>query len=536
MKKILLLTTTLILNISLLKAISPAIVIEPKTQGSSISFKLSAKVDNSNISIDWGDGNIENYILGIQNTTFSGESLGTEIKIYGSLIAEFRILQIPLKRVNFEDNSGINNVQIVYCQLDSLGLGNNSDLDSVVVPGNNLHTLKVDGNTSLVHLEFSSNSISKINLSLLTKLENLIANTNNLSSIDLSHNNLIKEIDLQYNLLNSIDLSNLIHLKVIHLYQNNLEKIDVTKNTLLTDLVCSYNSLSSIDVSNNPLLIGLGLGSNNLETVDVSNNPELTYLNCRNNKLYQINLSNNKKLQTLYLSGNQIYDIDLSEQIDLQELDLADNLLNYIEFTNNTKLWSINLTNNIFRIALLPLPQAGWSDYQYMPQQKIKLAYKQYVLNDMIDLRSEFSRNGNKSVYTWKNDKGTTLLPNVDYSESSGIFSFIKLQEDSVYCEITNSLLPNFVLETSKFKVITETSIETLNKASFALYPNPFDDRLIIKSEVPINKVEVYTSLGMKVLEYNPKSSFEIELTLQNLKSGLYLMNINGEFKSVLKK
>jgi hypothetical protein len=40
--------------------------------------------------------------------------------------------------------------------------------------------------------------------------------------------------------------------------------------------------------------------------------------------------------------------------------------------------------------------------YFYNPQRKIGLAYREYKTFDMIDLRSEVSRDGVNSVFTWK--------------------------------------------------------------------------------------------------------------------------------------
>lgn len=535
MKTILLAAVVTIMNFSLLKAISPAIVIEPKNEGRSISFKLSAKVDNTNITIDWGKGVTENFIIGTKDTLFTGESQETEIKIYGSSIARFKIEQLPLKRVNFADNSGIKNVQIVNCQIDSLGLINNNNLDTLIVNSNNLQTLNIDGDTSLVHLEFSGNSISKVDLLSLKKLQTLAANTNTLSSIDLSQNNLLEHVDLQYNIIDSINFSNLKNLKVVHLLENKIKEIDVSNNPLLTDLVCSYNLISSVDLSHNPLLVGIGLGSNNLDKLDVTKNPEITYLNVNNNKLKNIDLSKNTKLQWLRLSGNNLLSIDVTAISELQQLELADNRLWYINLNNNPKLWRIDITNNDLRIKYVPVQKTGWSEYLYQPQLKIILAYREYNTYDMIDLSSEVSRDGISSVFTWKNTNGKTLVKNEDYAESTGMFSFIKEQNDSVYCEITNSLFPNLILETSKFKVVSTTGIKTIPKINFTLYPNPFTDYVLIKSEEPINKVEVYNSLGLKLLECSVNSLYEFKLQLGNYKSGLYLIKVNRTFKSVLK-
>ncbi|MFZ5941169.1 MAG: leucine-rich repeat domain-containing protein [Bacteroidota bacterium] len=535
MKVVLLFFSIIILNLNLLKAVSPAIILEFKSQGGSISFDLIGK-SNTNITIDWGDGVTEDRNLSTQYETFTGTVQASEVKIYGGSIAGFKIFEMPLNKAVFAEYYGFRYISINNCQLDSLYLINNNELDTLFVNSNNLKFLNLEGNTSLVHLEFLSNSISSIDLGSLEKLEFLGANTNNLSCIDLSKNNLLTQIDLQYNILDSINVSNLNNLQVLALYQNQLKELDVSNNPLLTNLVCSYNLLSSVDVSKNPLLIGLGLGFNNLEELDVTKNTELTYLNVSYNKLNkEIDLSKNVKLQNLRLSGNRLPSIDLSAQSELMQLELADNLLWWIDLNSNPKLGSIDITNNDLRISYLPVPKTGWWEYYYNPQRKIEFAYKEYNTYDELDLRSEVSRDGVSSVFTWKSINGATLAPDVDYAESNGMFSFLKGQADSVYCEITNSLFPDLVLETSKFKVTGSTGTIEYRESDITISPNPFSDYLNIKSEKPIRKIEVYNYSGIKLMEYSANSQFEIEIPIVELESGFFLINVDGKFQTAVK-
>ena len=535
MKNFFLLFAMIILNCHFLTAVSPVIKLEPKNKVTAISFDLIAK-NNTTISIDWGDGNIENFDLGTNYVTFTGSEFASEIKIYGNSIAGFKILQVPLAKAIFADNYGFKEVSIIHCQLDSLYLINNDELETLYVNYNNLKSLNLEGNSSLIHLEFLSNSISVIDLSPLEKLKFLGANNNNIRRIDFSRNKLLATVDLQYNVLEEIQVDNLINLKALLLYENQLKEIDVSNNPLLTDLVCSYNLLSSIDVSHNPLLIGLGLGSNNLVDLDVTNNTNLTYLNLSNNKLTKkIDLSKNTKLQHLRLSDNKIPSINLTALTDLQQLELANNRLWWIDLNSNAKLWYVDLTQNDFRVNYLPVPKVAWQEYYYNPQRKIGLAYRKYNTFDVIDLSSEVNRDGVNSMFTWKNTSGSILIQDLDYSHSGGKFSFLTVQSDSVFCEITNSLFPNMVLETSKFIVALPTLINNDALINLVVSPNPCSDYLNVKSEKPIHKVEVFNFSGLKLWEYNAHNQLEFSLPMVGLNQGLYLIKVDGQCKSVLK-
>ncbi len=63
------------------------------------------------------------------------------------------------------------------------------------------------------------------------------------------------------------------------------------------------------------------------------------------------------------------------------------------------------------------------------------------------------------------------------------------------------------------------------------IYPNPFEDYLIIrKSEgFEIEHIEIYHSNGQKVFNLVPMNSAEVEIDVDHLESGLYLIKIYGE-------
>lgn len=76
---------------------------------------------------------------------------------------------------------------------------------------------------------------------------------------------------------------------------------------------------------------------------------------------------------------------------------------------------------------------------------------------------------------------------------------------------------------------------ELLNNVSF--YPNPSNNQIEISNPKQTNlDISIYNVLGKKVLEVNNTSLTEQTLNLTSLNSGVYLIQIKAEGKSITKK
>lgn len=67
------------------------------------------------------------------------------------------------------------------------------------------------------------------------------------------------------------------------------------------------------------------------------------------------------------------------------------------------------------------------------------------------------------STFVWKTKTGAVLTEGTDYSIANGLTVFLRPQTDSVYCELTNSMFPNFpaynMLRTTNVAVQADPSI-----------------------------------------------------------------------------
>ena len=74
---------------------------------------------------------------------------------------------------------------------------------------------------------------------------------------------------------------------------------------------------------------------------------------------------------------------------------------------------------------------------------------------------------------------------------------------------------------------------DTILKNSISLYPNPVKAFLNIDSTIKLSKIEIYSVIGKKLLEFN--SNLE-NINLEELSSGLYLIKISSEKGKLITK
>jgi hypothetical protein len=169
MKKIL---TYLVIAILCLNATAiqmPSITMTTtKGIGTAFTFDLRAKVDNTSIMVDFGDGTLVDQIINNNNSTISGIIIGSQtIKIYGV-------------NINYLDCS--NN------QLTTLDVTGDSELNSLFCNNNILSALDVTKNTILAGLYCNDNKINTLDLTNNLALNILFCYNNQLSVLNVSNN------------------------------------------------------------------------------------------------------------------------------------------------------------------------------------------------------------------------------------------------------------------------------------------------------------------------------------------------------------
>jgi|GEM_PF-534595 len=342
----------------------------------------------------------------------------------------------------------------------------------------------------------------------------------NLTSVDVKSCKSIKEFYCYNNAINSLDVEGLSALTIIHCYSNGMTTLNVKNCPSLSTLYCYYNELTSLNTNGCNSLKLLYCTGNKITSLSVSGNQNLEELGCTDNNLATLDLTQNTKLKLLGCSNNKLTSIDLSSNTLLYRLHLANNQLSSINLSNNPLINRLDIPGNWLTFSLLPIKTSTLTNYIYSPQRSIILAKKQYGLTETVDLSSELTIDGKTTSYIWKTKGGLTLVAGTDYNVTGGVTTFLKVQSDSVYCQMTNATFPDLTLTTTNIKVSQFPLSVVDSEYAVKVYPNPATDNFSIEMAEEIVKVEVYTLTGVKVFENGLYNSTRVTVPTGNMPKG----------------
>lgn len=263
---------------------------------------------------------------------------------------------------------------------------------------------------------------------------------------------------------------------------NDLTGIEAFIN--ITFLECSDNNLTSIDVSNNPELEIFECYNNQLNSIDVSQNTALYQFECRFNQLTSLDLSNNPNMVLLSMGNNEIMELDVANNIILVILECTETLLESLDLSQNNDLVSL-------------------------------------ICNDNDALSYINLKNGNNEnlVFDGPFPSNFENLPSLE------TICIDDINNTALIDEITNQV--------GRQVDFTEECIlgtENFDFNEVRIYPVPIGDKLYISSVTPIVQIDVYNSLGQKVLSIAQKNPI-VEVSAEKLPIGVYvviLQDTNG--------
>lgn len=261
-------------------------------KGANLSFALAAEEEDTEISVDWGNGAPVTYVIGKKISRIDGKGAGEKLTIKGNLVyADFSsYVGMGLWENNFTslkltNNEALETLSTYMNPIKTLDISDCPNLKVLDCSYSELSELDVTSNTKLVSLVCYGNSIKNLNVSKCPQLVELNAKSNGLTAIDLSANKLIQMLDVQNNEITKVDVAHMAELSELYVANNKLTEINLTKNPELVLLNIEGNALTSLDLSKNPNLGKLHCGDNNLAALDLSNKPFLFYVNCENNSM-----------------------------------------------------------------------------------------------------------------------------------------------------------------------------------------------------------------------------------------------------------
>lgn len=527
-------------------------VLDLKTAGSAISFYVgTSDAESGSIKVDFGGGTVKDYEIGKKDTIqIEGNASEGSVKVYGSRTL-IRFLYCPTVSITNLNVSNCENLEVLNCMgngLSVLDLTKNSKLYYLDCGHNVLTELDVTHNPALYYIDCQDNQLKTLDITKNEGLIWLFAQTNfELGNIDFSNNKELRDI-VVYGASNmtKIDVSNIPYLLHLSVDQTGLSTIDVSKNTALQVLNVGFTKITSIDISKNTKLKELYIdqhysGSYKFTDVDLSNNPELIYLFATGNKLTNLDISKNNKLQSIYLSSNYISNLDVSNCKDLKELIIRDNC-----FTFNT----------------LPLPHNALGYYEYSRQKDI-VVEREHSVSEPLDLSKDvYNPDFETKVEVYLHDSNSLyggakrLVAGEDYTYDKGVVTFLKTQEDSVYCTFTTEVYPSLSLSTSRFLVMNPEDIGKSTLAAemttgiavgetFAMNLSTFgkdekvevdfgdgelkefilsDTPQEISGEVKGANIKVYTASGVQLKDFDASG---MKLSSVNINKSRALNNLN---------
>jgi len=315
------------------------------------------------------------------------------------------------------------------------------------------------------------------------------------------------------------------YLQILICNSNQIDTLDVTNNSNLQYLDFRVNKLKYIDLSKNNVLETFLGNANMLTGLNLANNTSLKTLDCQSNQISSLNLSSNDSLQTLWCSYNNLSELNISNDTLLKLLYCSGNKISTLDVSNNLALSELRCENNNLTFVSLPLKEASWITYSYTPQNNVILPKKQYGLTETVDLSSELTVNGNTTNFAWKTKGGTALTVGTDYTVTGGVTTFLKVQTDSVYCEMTNATFPYLTLKTCNILISQFPLSVPDNEVLFKVYPNPAFNYLNIELPEKIVRVEIFNETGVKVYEHNFNTN-KVTVPTSNIPKGMLIVKV----------
>lgn len=409
---------------------------------------------------------------------------------------------------------------MISCQVSSDGIvkiyGDPNQIDYFNASGCYISSIEFNGCDKLIILDLTHNELKKLDLSSMPNLQAIYVSDNTFSAenplkigknkpnLTILEMNTIEYLDPEFNLS---DYPNLMSFDGYH--NMGLKTCDPTGCPNLMRLTLDVTDVESVDVSKNPYLMILNISNTKVTSIDVSQNPHLTELYCDHAgsynyeyKLTSLDVTNNPKLKYLFCAGNKLTNIDISKCPELITISATDNYLSSFDVSQNPNLYIVEINNNCLDFATLPLDPGTWNTYYY--GQRNFPVEKSYKVGSTFDYSKRILREGtitDAALYAVSEASGSpTLVDASYYTYENGIMTINNIPEDSVYIAFANSMFPDAMLMTDKFKIKSEEeygdSIKAFSFTSGMANGSTMSFGIGVAGATPENPKEIYVCFG----------------------------------------
>ncbi|TVZ54885.1 putative secreted protein (Por secretion system target) [Lutibacter sp. Hel_I_33_5] len=363
------------------------------------------------------------------------------------------------------------------------------------------------------------------------------------SGITFNDDNRIEILDLTYNNLKGnlpSEISDLTTLKQFWIFDNlgitGNVPLELWKLNKLTHLLIGYTNLK--------LPNGIPQEIKNMQELEWLNLSKISLQLPLQEELYKLPKLDKLRIQDCQIKGNLPKEFAEINDIFADRNEFEGEIP--IEIINKKGNKRLSIQLNYFDFSdLQPLVEAnGYEFLGYSPQFTRDEAIETtiapgeditFVVDDQGINRIGHQKNATGNIYQWF--KNNILISGAN--KNSFTISNAKESDNGIYhCEIKNSLVNDLVIRRANITLkIDATAVLTndiLNEVS--IYPNPVNNKFIIHLNNKLNAdLSIYDITGKEVIKRKLNSK-TTEVSVLNLKKGLYFASIISENKKIIKK
>jgi len=489
-----------------------------------------------------------------------------------------------ISTINLENNNNLKVLDLGRNNLMSINLTKNLKLEALDLESNNLSVLDIKNNFRLTTFNARiNNNLTCINTwDVNYANQNWSQNIDATASFgDNCYTNIPDDnfesalISMGYD--NQIDdyvlTSNISNIQSLNLDSKYISDATGIENFIsLKDLYLKGNQLTTIDLKQNTQLLNLNISNNLLDRLDISQNTLLENFEAINNKLtcikvwdenYAINSWTNKVDSNVgfSLDCDDVWTIEVDEELKSlitivigldKDNDGEITLAEAKEFTGELDLSGKNLDDikgleAFINLTTLNLSNNNINDLSQLTGKKITLISKTTGAKRVVETNELTIENliiSNNSFETLNLDNLTNLKTldvsnninlttmSIKNGKNEDLNNFNSTNTPNLSCILVDDsnadYLLNWVKDSKNKFVENETqcresvlNVDTFNEKDLTIFPNPVSNILTINSTKLIDKIEVYTTLGKKVITKN-----ETIIDFSNYPTGIYILKI----------
>ncbi|MFK8060432.1 MAG: ELWxxDGT repeat protein [Polaribacter sp.] len=499
-----------------------------------------------------------------------------------------------LTGINLENNTNLETLKVDRNNLQSLNVSKLRQLTNLDCTANNLTVLELTNNIRLTGLQAKKNNLTCIKVwDIDFANKNWSANIDDTASFGTDCYTAIPDtnfeqalIDLGYDtILDGYVLTSKVEtIKNLNLLSKNISDLTgIEAFTAIESLTIKGNNLTTINISNNTNLKTLYCNENKLTRLDISNNINLEIFDAINNNLTCIKVADvseanrkwandidasvtfstdcdevwtvevDEKLKGLIRIVNGI-DVNNDGEITLKEakeftgdLDLSDKNIEDVKglqaFTN---IKSLNLSGNNLK-DLSALTGKKITLISKTTGKKREISAKVSGLETLIISNNNFetlnleelknlkvidiSNNPNIATISIKNGNNANIT-SFDATNTPNLTCILvddkKANYLSNWAKDSNS---NFVSSNADCRATVLSIADEFSQKDVKVFPNPVSNFLTIEITKEFDFIEVYNSIGKRVLKTK-----ERKIDFSSYTSGIYFLKIIADHKLLTKK